>query len=236
MVCSTSVMMWNNGVFGMTKEAASTLEHRDWHYVREINDQCQSNSKEFENEITIQSNVVITRFNTVRYFIITETEAKYQLNARSIKGTSYIALTGMLWGVFFIFVRKVDCVITATHSVIAFLFAKWTTWRYWSLVSHDGTVLFKRCPFQLTRFSLGDWKHVSIAHVIIIIKSEVSTLPISIISWLCAWDVYYIIFCHLLHTHSGKTEILFSLLLCSLWWVQIDGCVLAYRSYSFVCI
>ena len=39
--------------------------------------------------------------------------------------------------------------------------------------------------------------------------------------WLCAWDVCYIIFCHLLHIHSRKTGILFSLLLCSLWWVQI---------------
>ena len=41
------------------------------------------------------------------------------------------------------------------------------------------------------------------------------------ILWLCAWDVCYIIFCHLLHIHSGKTGILFSLLWCSLWWVQI---------------
>ena len=39
--------------------------------------------------------------------------------------------------------------------------------------------------------------------------------------WLSAWDVCYIIFCHLLHIHSGKTGILISLLLCSLWWVQI---------------
>ena len=38
--------------------------------------------------------------------------------------------------------------------------------------------------------------------------------------WLCAWDVCYIIVCHLLHIHSGKNGILFSLLLCSLWWVQ----------------
>ena len=30
---------------------------------------------------------------------------------------------------------------------------------------------------------------------------------------LCAWDVCYIIFCHLLHIHSGKIGILFSLLL-----------------------
>ena len=34
---------------------------------------------------------------------------------------------------------------------------------------------------QLAYFNLGDWKDVLIAHVIIIIKSEVSTLPIVII-------------------------------------------------------
>ena len=56
-----------------------------------------------------------------------------------------------------------------------------------------------------------------------------------IFAWLCAWDVSYILFCHLLHIHSGKPDILFSLLLCSLWWVQIFGYVLAYRSCSFVC-
>ena len=56
-----------------------------------------------------------------------------------------------------------------------------------------------------------------------------------IFPWLCARDVCYIIFCHLLHIHSGKTGILFSLLLCSLWWVQIVGYVLACRSCSFVC-
>ena len=39
--------------------------------------------------------------------------------------------------------------------------------------------------------------------------------------WLCAWDVCYTIFCHLLYMHSGKTRNLFSLVLCSLWWVQI---------------
>ena len=35
--------------------------------------------------------------------------------------------------------------------------------------------------------------------------------------------------------YSGKTGILLSLLLCSLWWVQIFGYVLACRSSSFVC-
>ena len=56
-----------------------------------------------------------------------------------------------------------------------------------------------------------------------------------IFPWLCAWDVCYIIFCHLLHINSGKTGILVSLLLCSLWWVQIVGYVLACRSFAFVC-
>ena len=57
----------------------------------------------------------------------------------------------------------------------------------------------------------------------------------SYFSWLCVWDVCYIIFCHLLYIHSRKTGNLFSLSLCSLWWVQIVGYVLACRSYSFVC-
>ena len=56
-----------------------------------------------------------------------------------------------------------------------------------------------------------------------------------IFPWLCAWDVCYIILCHSLHIRSGKTGNLFSLLLCSLWWVQIVGYVLASRSFSFVC-
>ena len=46
---------------------------------------------------------------------------------------------------------------------------------------------------------------------------------------------HIIIFCHLLHIRSGKTGNLISSLLCSLWWVQIFGYVLACRSYSFVC-
>ena len=38
------------------------------------------------------------------------------------------------------------------------------------------------------------------------------------------WENLHLLFCHLLHIHSGKTGILFSLLLCS-WWVQIVGYV-----------
>ena len=80
---------------------------------------------------------------------------------------------------------------------------------------------------------LGDWKDISIAHVIIIIKSEVSTFPIVII-FFRGWDVCLVIFCHLLYIRSGKTGNLFSLSLCSLWWVQIFGYVLASKSHSFV--
>ena len=48
-------------------------------------------------------------------------------------------------------------------------------------------------------------------------------------------DVCYIIFRHLLHICLGKTGILFSLLLCSLWWVQLGRYILACRSCPFVC-
>ena len=56
-----------------------------------------------------------------------------------------------------------------------------------------------------------------------------------IFPWLCVWEVCYIIFYHVLHIHSRITGSLFSLLLCSLWWVQIVGFILACRSSSFVC-
>ena len=56
-----------------------------------------------------------------------------------------------------------------------------------------------------------------------------------IFPWLCAWDLCYIIFCYLWHIRSGKTGNLFISLLCSWWWLQIFGYVLACRSYSFVC-
>ena len=48
-----------------------------------------------------------------------------------------------------------------------------------------------------------------------------------IFPWLCAWDVRYITSWHLLHIHSGKTGMLFSLLLYSI--------RLTSRSHKFVC-
>ena len=70
---------------------------------------------------------------------------------------------------------------------------------------------------QLDQFSLGDWKDISKARVIVIIKSEVSTLTFTIFSVFVCLICFYIIFCDLLHIHSGKTAILFSLLLRGLW-------------------
>ena len=53
---------------------------------------------------------------------------------------------------------------------------------------------------QLAYFNLGDWKDISVAHVIIIIKSEVSTLPIVIIFFRgCVPEVlvisYFVTYC-----------------------------------------
>ena len=89
--------------------------------------------------------------------------------------------------------------------------------------------------FQLAHFSLGDREDISRAHVIIIIKSEVSTFPIIIFSVVVCLRCLLHHILSLIAYHSRKTGILFSLLLCSLWWVQIFGYVLACRSCSFVC-
>ena len=52
---------------------------------------------------------------------------------------------------------------------------------------------------QLAHFSLGDWEDKSIAHVIIIIKSEVSTLPIIIFFRGCVPEMfvtsYFVTYC-----------------------------------------
>ena len=50
--------------------------------------------------------------------------------------------------------------------------------------------------------------------------------------WKKAWDVCFIIFCHLLHIRSGKTGNLFSSLLCSLWWVRFSWQIVFVCLYS----
>ena len=88
---------------------------------------------------------------------------------------------------------------------------------------------------QLAHISLGNWKDVSIAHVSIIIKSDDYPF-LSYFSCLCAWDCCYFIFCiRCIYIPFWETGILFSLLLRSLWWLQIVGYILACRLYSFVC-
>ena len=88
---------------------------------------------------------------------------------------------------------------------------------------------------QLAHFISGDWKDISIAHVIIVMKSEVSTFPILII-----FSMVVCLRCLLHHNLSliaytfPESGNLFSKFLCSLWWVQIFGYVLACRSYSFL--
>ena len=69
-------------------------------------------------------------------------------------------------------------------------------------------------------------------------KSEVPTFPIVIIFFRgCVPDMfvpsYSVTYCK--YIIPGKPGIFLSLLLCSLWWVQIVGYILAWRSYPFVC-
>ena len=53
--------------------------------------------------------------------------------------------------------------------------------------------------------------------------------------WIFSIRIQRIIYCHLLHIRSWKTGNLFSLLLCSLWWMQIFGYVwLADRTRLFL--
>ena len=78
--------------------------------------------------------------------------------------------------------------------------------------------------------------NIFIAHVIIIIKSEVSTFPIIIIffrgrEFEMFVTLYSVTYC----IYIPENGILFASLLCSLWWVQMVGYVMACRSYSFVC-
>ena len=90
------------------------------------------------------------------------------------------------------------------------------------------------CMCSTDHFSLGDW--TDIYHVIIIIKSEVSTFPIILFFRGCVPEMfvrsYHVTYCIYILKKNG---ILFSLLLCSLWRVQIVGYVLVRRSCAFVC-
>ena len=93
------------------------------------------------------------------------------------------------------------------------------------------------CKCSTGPFKYGDWKDISIVHAIIIITSEVSTFPIVFIIFRgCVPEMFVTSYCVTYCTYiPGKNGNLFSIVLCSLWGVQIVGYVLACRSYSFVC-
>ena len=87
---------------------------------------------------------------------------------------------------------------------------------------------------QLAHFSKGYWKDI---YSSCYYHHQIGSIHLSHcynFPWSCVWDVCYIIFHYLLHIHSGKTGNSFSLLFCSLWWVQMVGYVLPWRSYSFI--
>ena len=116
---------------------------------------------------------------------------------------------------------------------VVFNFRHFTVFHY----HHYARLIAGNKHIDVCRLSCGgDWKDISIAHVLY--HHQIGSIHLSncfqFFSWMWAWDVCYIIFYHLLYMHSGKAGNLFSLVLCSLWWVQIVGYVLACRSCSFV--
>ena len=62
---------------------------------------------------------------------------------------------------------------------------------------------------QLTHFSIGDWKDISVAHVIIIIKSEVSTFPIVIIFRGCVSEMLNHVLLPIAYTFRENREFVF---------------------------
>ena len=67
-------------------------------------------------------------------------------------------------------------------------------WRLGEMSLSISSDPYKARYISKIHFGICDWKDISIGHVIIIIRSEVSTFPLfSYFPWLCAWDVCYII-------------------------------------------
>ena len=68
-----------------------------------------------------------------------------------------------------------------------------------SITFHFHQYIYGVVSVQLAHFSLGDWEDISIAYVIIIIKSEVSTLPIIIYFGGCVPEMFvtsrYVTYC-----------------------------------------
>ena len=76
-----------------------------------------------------------------------------------------------------------DCshALSTCNACRAYLVEVWLTWGQSYRLPFIVIIIYWVVRVQLANFSLGDWKDISITHVIIIIRSEVSTLPIVII-------------------------------------------------------
>ena len=89
--------------------------------------------------------------------------------------------------------------------------------------------IYKVTCVELAHSSLDDWKNIFITHLIIILKSEVSTFP------MCLRTLYYHILSSITYIYPGNTGTSFSLLVFILWYLQLIGYIMACRSCSFVC-
>ena len=90
---------------------------------------------------------------------------------------------------------------------------------------------------QLAHSSLGEWKDIFVIHLIVIIKSEVSTFPIVVIFSVPKVVVpSYFVVCYTYIHISREYWDLFPLLMSSLMCLQIIVYIMACRRCSFVCI
>ena len=135
-------------------------------------------------------------------------------------------------------------IIIMTHDCSHVLRTK-NACRVYHVASVSKMGLFFRLPFciyrvtcvELAHSSLGDWNNIFITHLIIIIKSEVSTFPIVVIFFrgcvsemvVLSYSVIYYIYI------PGKLGLCFHFFMFSLWYLQMIGYIMACKSCSFVC-
>ena len=134
------------------------------------------------------------------------------------------------------------CILGSKLIDVFMISRKWDPLRWGLLKRRDErmqSLLLQMSWRQVIDNHHNDYGHISYdIHSSSNYRQQIGSINLThyhIFPWLCAWDVCYIIFCYLLHIHSGKTGIWFSLLLYSLWWVKIVGYVLVCRSCSIVC-
>ena len=96
--------------------------------------------------------------------------------------------------------------------------------------------IYRVACVELAHSSLGDWKNIFITHLIIIIKSEVSTFPIVVIFFRgCVSEMVVLSYSVIYYIYIPGKLGLFPFLMFSLWYLQTIGYIMACRSCSFVC-